>query len=626
VVVGVFVACGALQLSQTQQAIAQLSVDPSSDFGTVAVGKMSLPATITVSPPSGSDSEDALTGIVYSPAGCDFTVTPQSPPTLPAPVYLTCSGSGSGSSGSTTESPAFGSGSGSCTSASAVLSAVFAPSSGGPKSCNVTFVMMSGMNPQVTLTGNGSAASLAIQVDETSLDFGQIPVMQPSGTLPIHVHNVGSSPLTIGSAMFTSNPSNAYALGPGSFMGSGLGVGSSADYNIVCTPPNVGDYPGTFTIQSNATNEPTADVALDCQGAPNTGFEVQPSPIVFAPTRVGQPPPDVPVTVTNQGSATITLTITAGASNNADFTNTSSSPQPILAGGQYQFKAKYSAAHANTGGLGSLTFSSGGNPITVNADGDALTTSMDLSVSAVDFGTVCAGGSVAPKTVDIYAGDQGAFTIEQVTQPAQPFSSTASAPETLMGSHGNDYSFTVAIAGSAAGSDYSSSMEIDTDIPGSQPDVTIPIHANVLPSGAEGASPSSVDFGPMKIDSTSSGKQVTFTNCGTGPLDVTSAEIVGPNASEFAIILPAAIAMTLQPGQSETFTLAMTPRTTGQKSATLDIDYAGGLTGVALQGDGFGSDSGGTKPRETYYACGAGRPVALWPIALALLALVRRRR
>jgi len=78
------------------------------------------------------------------------------------------------------------------------------------------------------------------------------------------------------------------------------------------------------------------------------------------------------------------------------------------------------------------------------------------------------------------------------------------------------------------------------------------------------------------------------------------------------------------------FTVQMTPATLGDKTATLTIDHnqGTGVTEVPLDGNGYGSGSGtgGSKDRQTYYACSAGDPAALWPIALAAGWLARRRR
>jgi hypothetical protein len=51
------------------------------------------------------------------------------------------------------------------------------------------------------------------------------------------------------------------------------------------------------------------------------------------------------------------------------------------------------------------------------------------------------------------------------------------------------------------------------------------------------------------------------------------------------------------------------------------VDHDGGTETIDLLGEGMS-----TAGRGSYYACSTGRPVALWPIAAALLALRLRNR
>jgi MYXO-CTERM domain-containing protein len=75
-----------------------------------------------------------------------------------------------------------------------------------------------------------------------------------------------------------------------------------------------------------------------------------------------------------------------------------------------------------------------------------------------------------------------------------------------------------------------------------------------------------------------------------------------------------------------TFLLVMTPRANGPRSAQIVIEHSAGATTADLDGDGYGGEVEGTKDRETYYACSSTTGRAPWPLALALLALRRRRR
>jgi uncharacterized protein (TIGR03382 family) len=83
----------------------------------------------------------------------------------------------------------------------------------------------------------------------------------------------------------------------------------------------------------------------------------------------------------------------------------------------------------------------------------------------------------------------------------------------------------------------------------------------------------------------------------------------------------------LAAAESMTFLVVMSPHASGMKSAQLVVSHSQGMTAAELDGTGYtGTDPGGRKDRETYYACNAGGTAGAWPILLALLALRRRRK
>ena len=94
----------------------------------------------------------------------------------------------------------------------------------------------------------------------------------------------------------------------------------------------------------------------------------------------------------------------------------------------------------------------------------------------------------------------------------------------------------------------------------------------------------------------------------------------GSDKGEFSLVT-SDVAKTLMPTESENFTVIMSAHSNGDKLAQLSIETSTGPIDVDLDGS-----VGGSIERETYYACAVGGAAALWPIGLALLALLRRRR
>ena len=124
-------------------------------------------------------------------------------------------------------------------------------------------------------------------------------------------------------------------------------------------------------------------------------------------------------------------------------------------------------------------------------------------------------------------------------------------------------------------------------------------------------------------------ESVQITNCASTPAVLSNARIEGPDASEFAIVLPPA-SSTVPATGTVTWLVVMATRATGVKHATFIVDGPDGPVSVELTGEGLGeigpvvTDPDG-KP--SYYACSAGGSVtSAWPLALAFALLLRRRR
>ncbi len=101
-------------------------------------------------------------------------------------------------------------------------------------------------------------------------------------------------------------------------------------------------------------------------------------------------------------------------------------------------------------------------------------------------------------------------------------------------------------------------------------------------------SPSSINFGSVKIGSSSSA-QVTVTNDGAADLVIGTITIGGTNADQFSIQNDDCSEQTLAPGASATLGVVFSPTSTGDKSATLSIpsdDPDEATVNVSLSGTG----------------------------------------
>jgi hypothetical protein len=357
---------------------------------------------------------------------------------------------------------------------------------------------------------------------------------------------------------------------------------------------------------------------LDCNGI-NSTITATPSPIVFNQVLVG-----------NSGMQSTTLQNTGGspvmvdnfqlmASGGDVAFATPPAPQMLAGGGMMTVDVTYTpVAPHPAGAIGTMSFRVGGTATqSVGIQGEAAAGTVGTNPATVEFGPLCAGN--ASKPLAIFANGPGRIMLSAVTPPAAPFTSTA-ASAVLQPNHANEATSMITL-GSTTPGEYNGVIGLSTNIPGAQP--SVPVHATLLPPGV-GATPDKAQFGSIPVTSTTTGREIVFTNCSSGTVVVTGAHVTGPATADFTIVAPADPAQSLAQFDQEKFLVVMTPHALGLRSAQLVIDHDGTTSTADLEGTGLGS--GGTKDRETYYACTTGHPSNLAPLALALMLARRRRR
>ena len=109
--------------------------------------------------------------------------------------------------------------------------------------------------------------------------------------------------------------------------------------------------------------------------------------------------------------------------------------------------------------------------------------------------------------------------------------------------------------------------------------------------------PLALNFGGVQLGATSAAMTTLVSNSETVPLNITSMNISGPNASEFAQS-GSTCGNSLPPGQSCTVSVTFSPQAFGARSATLSI-----------------TDSAANSP-QTVALAGSGSPIALAPTSL----------
>ena len=468
------------------------------------------------------------------------------------------------------------------------------------------------------LSGSG-AGPTGISVMPSMINFGDVQMGSQSSPSQVTVKNNSTTAIVTVNGTLTG--AGVYAATPNTYNSFGLGPGSSQVFDVTCTPPAINSYPGSFSFTSGSSSGATT---LTCAGI-NSTVTITPTQVNFQSTLVGRPPPMRSVMIGGNPAAvldSITLDAMALASG-VSISGTNPQGMPIGTGQSVVLAYSAAAMHAQ-GPLGNLAIkvSTDAAPRNVAIAGEALLGGVGTNPASVEFGAVCAGGNVM-RDVEVYADEPGDVMLMSLTKPAAPFDAIAvdPLPRMLGGNHsGASVTVRAELDATTAG-DFADAFALNSNVPNT-PTSEVQLHATVL-AGGIAATPDIVHFGTVMPPMTSSPKMVQLTNCGTGPLMFTGASITGVNAAEFTLI-GSNPARTIPPTESEIFMVIMQPDNGGYKTARLVIGHDAGGTNVDL--DGTGDGDGNNKERETYYACSTGHTTAWWPIALALLALRRRRR
>ena len=130
----------------------------------------------------------------------------------------------------------------------------FAPSAAGYAAGSVS-VASTAIDSLLTFTvsGSGVAASRLLMVSPSTLTFGSVTV-EKSRTLPVTIKNGGNSNVRI-SNITTSSTTLQIA---GGLVGATIAPGQTATLNVTFSPKGTANLSGSVTIQSNATDSPTA--------------------------------------------------------------------------------------------------------------------------------------------------------------------------------------------------------------------------------------------------------------------------------------------------------------------------------------------------------------------------------
>jgi uncharacterized protein (TIGR03382 family) len=403
-------------------------------------------------------------------------------------------------------------------------------------------------------------------------------------------------------------------------IGAGVGTGTGS-----CGPPD------SFSFPDAPPDGPPAD-AFQPPDASGAGPALQvPGSIQLVDRAVGTTATDMPLMLTNTGTASSTIETPTGWSGppmlSTSFPGGTMVPpgppgRPML--------VLWMPTTPNFGVLGTITVTHDGVPSMVQVSGSTYT--QLTAPASFDFGTLCTNqaatqqlalGKATVGTAKLTGStiSEGMVTYTEVHNFAElPPDGPGAVAVTAMS----------ATTGTRDGV-----LDLSTNVPNSQT-VHVALTANIIASGIA-TSPVALGYGTVLLGSMAQ-DNVTIGNCdATGnPLTLMSAEVTPMSVQNDYIVgmLPG----TVPSGVSVVVPVTFKPQMEGDRAATLTIMTSGspivvqldgtGQKPVAPPGDdagvGSGTDTG--KNRSTYYECSAGGVTASWPVGVAVVFALRRRR
>jgi hypothetical protein len=544
-----------LKLAGAGVAQGTLSANPTSlAFGSVQVGHNgTLPETLT------NTGGASVTISQATPSGAGFSVSG-----LALPVTLNASQSVS-------------------------FSVIFAPAAGGAVSGNLSIVSDASNSPlSISLSGTGLAAG-TLTAAPSSVSFGNVTVGSNQSTAVI-VTNTGGTSVTVSSA--TATGSGFSFTGPN--LPATINAGQSATFNAIFTPTAAGAATGTLTINSNAGN-PTLSIPLSGTGVAQGLLGSNPTSFSFGNVQDGTSK-SLSGTLTNSGGSS--LTISAASASGTGFSLSGLTlPLTLNAGQSTSFTVLFSpsAAGAANGNV-SVTATGSVPNLSIPLTGTGVAQgALTPNPTSLAFGNVQDGTSKSLTETLTNSGGTS-LTISAATASGTGFSlSGLSLPLTL--NAGQSTSFTAVFAPTASGAD---NGNITITSSGSNSDLTIPLSGTGVAQGTLTANPTSLAFGSVQTGNSSSLSE-TLTNSGGSSLTISAASASGTGFSLSGLSLP----LTLNAGQSTSFTVKFAPSASGASSGSVTITSNGSNPSLSIALSGTGVTPGTLSPNPSSLAFGS---------------------
>lgn len=444
--------------------------------------------------------------------------------------------------------------------ASTIVEVMFRPTAAGPVAGSLT---ITGDDPDgpttIPLAGDGTIARIAF--DPGFLDFGRVRL-----GVPVKRHttitNLGTGVLVL-SRISPSPPFQISGLTAPT-----VSPGESVDLEIALVAPQTGPITGSVVIESNDPAAPSVTVPL-AGLASDLALATIPASVAFGPQRVATTSDVQVVALLNTGSDPLTI---ASVTADGPFVTPAVGGLVIPAG--YFVPIEIQFAPVATGpASGSLTIVSDAldSPTIVPVTGIGVQAVLEITVPSLDFGSQRVGTTTTKSLAVRNTGD-APLAILSAVAPA-PFAVTTLERTVLPGGQATLF---VTFSPSAVGSALATAV-VTTDV-----GVGFVALGGLAVQPSVSATPSTIDYGDVRVGATSAATTVAITNPGSDTLHITAIALPPGFKSTAVLSLPVAIA----PSAALLFDVVFTPVAHASYPGMIAIASDAGTAAVAVTGRG----------------------------------------
>lgn len=464
--------------------------------------------------------------------------------------------------------------------------------------------MYQAVSPSAAATGtiHYDIPVLSSSVSPASLDFGDLPINQPSPKQIVTVSNTGNAALTISGFIPTGNLDATND----SCSGHTLAVGESCTLDVYTTATAIGAGNETLSFISNAANSPNV-VPVHYNGVARApSVSVTPASLDFGNQPVDSLSAGRDVIFRNTGNVDVAIQNASHAGpDGADFPVLNDGCTTLAPGAQctisFAFRPQAAGSRSDSLAYAVRDVFVGSNgttetPLALSGTGTQAIAS--LAPASFDFGSVNVGSSSLPHSFTLTNSGNTSLTVIGAATPAD-YPSTNNCPTVLAAGAECvfELSFVPATDGLSSGT-----LTVYTNIGNQTASLS---GTGVATQAIATLTPASFDFGNINVGSSSASHSFTLKNTGNAVLTVIGAAT--PADYDSSNNCPAMLAADAEC----IFELSFIPAVAGASAGTLTVYTSVGNQTAALSGTGIALSDTAADPIAFAPANGVARSTVI---------------